>query len=311
VTTISTGSRLHFGLLNAGGVAGQPHFGGLGLMIDSPRVKVSVREFDTWLADGPECERATTAARKVAQHAGTHLGFAVHVEACPPLHSGLGVGTQLALAAGRAMAEQLGIGMNHEDLVRVVGRGRRSGIGARGFHSGGFILDHGHAENELSHTERIEWPEDWCILLVQPSLDPIWHGPAELQSFARPRDPAESVSIEMQLRILASDVTDALRRQDFEAFSECLYRYNRLAGKAFAEDQGGNYSSNTVEEIVQWFRAGGLRGVGQSSWGPTVFAIVDRKYAVGWWDSAAKHFLGKADVTITDGARSGFRMEMP
>jgi beta-RFAP synthase len=305
MTIVSTGSRLHFGLFNAGNSAEGLRFGGLGMMVHEPRVRVSVFRSKAWSGTGPNWERALEAARRVS----VQQPMEVVVETCPPLHSGLGVGTQLAMATGRAVALELGIDLPNESLARIVRRGLRSGIGVHGFASGGFILDHGHSGDAVSSVERFHWPEDWSILLVRPPNAPVWHGPAEVRSFARRRDPTSSAALEGRLRILGGRVIEALAGQDLQAFGDCLHCYNRLAGDAFAEDQGGEYSSESVREIVQWFRSNGILGVGQSSWGPTVFAVVESKYLAPWRDSLAGRFHGQADVATTGGAESGFRIE--
>ena len=52
-----------------------------------------------------------------------------------------------------------------------------------------------------------------------------------------------------------------------------------LAGRVFAAEQGGVYSSPRVAALIARVRGLGVPAVGQSSWGPTVFALtpdVDR-----------------------------------
>jgi predicted sugar kinase len=66
----------------------------------------------------------------------------------------------------------------------------------------------------------------------------------------------------------------ALNEGDLTAFGEALYEFNVLAGEAFAAEQGGLYVNPCVAEAVHALRSLGVRGVGQSSWGPTVFALV-------------------------------------
>jgi predicted sugar kinase len=66
----------------------------------------------------------------------------------------------------------------------------------------------------------------------------------------------------------------ALAEADLEAFGESLYDFNARAGEAFAGVQGGVYSGPRVAECVAFLRGEGVRGVGQSSWGPTVYAVV-------------------------------------
>jgi predicted sugar kinase len=55
-----------------------------------------------------------------------------------------------------------------------------------------------------------------------------------------------------------------------------VYELNARVGDAFAPAQGGRYASAAVADCVTRLRAAGVRGVGQSSWGPTVFAVVHR-----------------------------------
>jgi predicted sugar kinase len=67
-------------------------------------------------------------------------------------------------------------------------------------------------------------------------------------------------------------VLSAVEIRDFKAFGEAIYEYGRLAGECFAVVQGGPYANEKVAARVRLFRRLGALGVGQSSWGPTVFA---------------------------------------
>jgi predicted sugar kinase len=60
----------------------------------------------------------------------------------------------------------------------------------------------------------------------------------------------------------------------FDEMSDSLYRFGRLAGSCFAARQGGAFANATVAELVQALRDHGIRGVAQSSWGPTIAALV-------------------------------------
>ncbi len=61
---------------------------------------------------------------------------------------------------------------------------------------------------------------------------------------------------------------------NFVEFGESLYRYGYQAGMLFAKRQGGPYAGRRATELVDWIRGQGIRGVGQSSWGPTIFALL-------------------------------------
>src|SRR5262249_26242564 len=133
---IRASSRLHFGLLRLPGTEGsrsERRFGGVGLMVRAPELRIAVQPSKNWTARGPLAERALefpkTAARGLAP-SGTNAACAIHVEEAPPPHSGLGAGTQLALAISRAVAMVSGAGpMDAASLAALVGRGLRSGIG--------------------------------------------------------------------------------------------------------------------------------------------------------------------------------------
>jgi predicted sugar kinase len=65
-----------------------------------------------------------------------------------------------------------------------------------------------------------------------------------------------------------------------------VHKFGRLAGECFAAAQGGPFATPAIERLVMAIRDYGVAGVGQSSWGPTVFAIVptenDAECLVEW-----------------------------
>src|SRR5262249_58308056 len=99
---VEPGSRLHFGLLRPPPSDGDRGFGGCGLMVEAPAVRVAVEPAAGWSATGPAADRALAVARRVA---GDGRPLRVTVEACPPEHVGLGTGTQLSLAVARAVLQ--------------------------------------------------------------------------------------------------------------------------------------------------------------------------------------------------------------
>ena len=44
-------------------------------------------------------------------------------------------------------------------------------------------------------------------------------------------------------------------------------------GRCFKKEQGGVYADPLLERIAEFVRGQGVRGVGQSSWGPTLYAV--------------------------------------
>jgi predicted sugar kinase len=111
------------------------------------------------------------------------------------------------------------------------------------------------------------------VVLVQPAVASGLSGAAEQQAFDNlppvPPEVTRQLSDEIRLHTVP-----AAARGDFEQFSESVYRYGRLAGQCFAAIQGGPYNGPHLEQLVDVIRSLGIRGVGQSSWGPTLFALL-------------------------------------
>jgi beta-ribofuranosylaminobenzene 5'-phosphate synthase len=64
---------------------------------------------------------------------------------------------------------------------------------------------------------------------------------------------------------------------DFAAFAAGVNRLQHVLGEHFAPAQGGStYTSEAVGRLLRWAGASGMvpAAIGQSSWGPTGFAIV-------------------------------------
>ena len=83
----------------------------------------------------------------------------------------------------------------------------------------------------------------------------------------------------------------ALARARFDDFSESVYRYGRQAGLCFAACQGGPYHGHRLSELVNLVRSMGVAGVGQSSWGPTLFAILPSS-------AAARDFVARLRLAV-------------
>jgi beta-RFAP synthase len=188
----------------------------------------------------------------------------------------LGVGTQLALSVAAALTAWFDRPpLPPAELAQSVGRGRRSAIGTYGFATGGLIVERGRLPGEpISPLEcRVPVPDAWRFVLIQPRTDAGLSGAAEQTAFDQLPPVPDEVTAELQdelyLRMLP-----AVKAADFTQFSDSVYRYGRLAGLCFAPVQGGPYNGPQLSRIVDLVRDLGVSGVGQSSWGPTLFALL-------------------------------------
>jgi beta-ribofuranosylaminobenzene 5'-phosphate synthase len=271
-------SRLHIGLFHVP-PHGEPRpgeraFGGVGLMIDSPGVIVTVKPAESWQFEGALASRAQEfAMRFTLDRPEVKQPFQVLVERCPAEHTGLGVGTQLGLAVAKALAVAAGSAdISAAELAARIGRGERSAIGTHGFDLGGLLVEGGKqpGEDVSPVVAHVQLPTTWRVVLFTPPMKAAWHGERERGAFAT----AAGGDPDGLRQLAESTILPAARAGDVDAFGEAVYDFNRRAGQPFATAQGGVYASPVIAQLIADIRKAGVRGVGQSSWGPTVFAVV-------------------------------------
>jgi beta-RFAP synthase len=280
---IKTACRLHFGLLGWGRDAPR-QFGGVGLMIEDPGLELLAERAREPIAEGPLAPRIRhllaalpdrLAGLGVAAPAGS---VRIRVVTAPDEHLGLGVGTQISLAVTRAFLE-----LNEVDpsrwgpcfLAKLSERGARSGIGLHGFFQGGFLIDGGHrVEGDVPPLlARHRFPDEWHILMIQPPLVGL-HGAGERRAFAELPPVPERVT-ERLCRLVLLDLLPGLVERDLDGFGQALGELQRRVGECFSPVQGGLFASVPAAEIVDELGRLGLKGAGQSSWGPTLYAFTE------------------------------------
>jgi beta-ribofuranosylaminobenzene 5'-phosphate synthase len=301
--------RLHFGLFGFGRSSG-PQWGGVGLMAEPPTVNLSIEPAAKFTVSGSFAERAeqfVMAAARQWELAATPACH-IHVEA-PREHTGLGVGTQLGLSIAAGLRRFLNLPpLPAEALAASVGRGRRSAVGTHGFLHGGLIVEAGKESGQQLGTlsQRVAVPAGWRFVLISPSEQRGLSGDTESDAFARlPAVPGE---ITQELwRLTEEEMLPAVERSDCAAFGEAVYHFGRFAGKCFASVQGGPFASDEVARLVDAIRDHGIDGVGQSSWGPTVFAIVpneaDARALADWLHTEMR--LPRDTITIAGANNRG------
>lgn len=301
--TVSTPSRLHFGLLRFEQRDG-PSYGGLGMMVREPRWEVELEPSVEWAATGPSAERALEYARRGLRNLegiGQQLAANVVVRRAAPEHCGLGGGTQLGLAVAAAVRRLSGLDRGTAgELAALVGRGQRSAVGSHGFLQGGLVWELGRlpCESLGRLADRVSVPEQWRVLLVAPRGESGLSGRPELDAFRRlPAVPREVT--ERLVHVAEEEIIPAIEESRLAAFSDAVYEYGRLAGNCFASVQGGPYASPRIAECVALIRDFGVRGAGQSSWGPTVFAFVEDQVQAEWLVAHLRRSMSPDDYDIT------------
>jgi len=278
VIQVSAPSRLHFGMFSFGH-AEVRKFGGVGVMIDAPRLELEISPAERLETAGESQDRVREFAKRAARAAdwmAPEIPCRIEVKNAPPDHVGLGSGTQLGLAVAMGLNAYFGGSWRAaEEFAQAVGRGRRSAIGLHGAMGGGLLIEAGKlADDEISPlVSRIVLSADWRFVLFWPSKACGLSGEAELQAFQK-LPPTNMAVTEALCREALLELAPAAIQGDFDRFSESLYRFGHTAGECFAAEQGGPYADAKIARLVADLRAAGIRGVGQSSWGPTVFAVM-------------------------------------
>jgi beta-RFAP synthase len=269
-------ARLHFGVLDLRGALGRT-FGGIGAAAPAPALLRSATPAAALSVEGPEAARAADYAARFFRHHGLPPAGHLVVHRALPAHAGLGSGTQLALATARALAELHGLPTEAGALSRAVGRARRSAIGTWTFGGGGFVLEGGRrpgSDDPAPLLARFTVPPSWRCVVVLPDAAPGVSGEAEMAAFADLPLP-ESHEVEQVAHLVLMALLPALAEADLPTFGAALTRIQEITGAWFAASQGGTFAPGPSAALVARMRDWGAAGVGQSSWGPAVYALVE------------------------------------
>jgi len=248
----------------------------------------------------------------------------IRVFHAPEAHVGLGSGTQFAcsVAALLAAAENCRLQVSERlsmdasepvpvpvaslfgdvaTLASQAGRGKRSYIGLQGFLSGGMVLDLGMQSacegTAIPRTTTHPFPSSWRVVLICDRSYVGESGDKEVEMFsacAKQPNPFR----EQMLRAVCEDLFPAMESEDWNTATRAIGRYGAMAGEVFRPLQGGIYRSERIASTVATLHQLGLEGVGQSSWGPTVFAIARDDDQAAWLCEQVQKQLDSAVTTV-------------
>ncbi len=216
----------------------------------------------------------------------------IQLKQAPAPHVGLGSGTQLACCVVELLNRSIGQSLldrkmsfrnENANALRLLeaesGRGKRSHIGMGGFLFGGCIIDHGQTSNR-SRIEQVEFPNDWRFVLWCDHSYRGDSGDEETQVFRKcegePNPFRDSMNKE------AESLRQALQLGDWNAAGQAIGLFGTMAGEIFRPMQGGIYRSASIAAKIDLLRFLGFHGVGQSSWGPTIYALTKDEDHARW-----------------------------
>ena len=249
-------------------------FGGVGVAIAEPRLELGVYPSATLEVTGEGRERALVLAERFLRLRPEVAGARIEIRRAIPEHRGFGSGTQLTLAIAHSLARLVGLRPSSREIMRTMGRGRRSGVGVATFKRGGIVVDGGKGGSDEPPPllARLAFPESWRVILITDSAAVGVHGTAESGVFDEL--PAFSASCAGYLsRVLLMKLLPGVAEADFAAFADATMRLQDCIGDYFSSAQGGRYASSGVGQALEYLRERGVKGIGQSSWGPTGFVF--------------------------------------
>ena len=308
--SVRTSARLHMGFFDLNGGLGRK-FGGIGLALDSPQLALIASAGNTSAplmitASGNENAEVIAKAEKIASQMMSQLEIkgllSLHIEQHIAEHAGLGSGTQLALASGSAISHLYHLNLSTLQIAQLTGRGARSGIGIAAFNYGGVLIDGGRALTTTSPSKlppllaRYDFPSAWRVLLILDSSLPGIHGEEERAAFNRLPEFPSSLAAHLCRHVLMQAMP-ALAEQDLAAFGHSIQELQTHVGDYFSPAQGGRYASPLVANVLQCLQQMGVACFGQSSWGPTGFAVFES-------ESLAQEHLQKLKFQFSDSALS-------
>jgi beta-ribofuranosylaminobenzene 5'-phosphate synthase len=279
---VEAAARLHFGVLDLRGSLGR-WFGGLGAAAPEPTLLLSARLDQSLGVEGEDADRAEKFARAFLAHHDVQAGARISIHRALPPHAGLGSGTQLALAVARAIAELHGLPTAAAALAGAVGRAQRSAVGTWTFDGGGLVVEGGRRDDTDGVgplIARIAFPPSWRCIVAVPRQPPAISGWAEASALAALARPPER-EVERVAHLVLMALLPALADADLAGFGRALTAIQTTTGSWFASVQGGAFAQGPSEALVRRMAERGAQGVGQSSWGPAVYGIVDGETAAG------------------------------
>jgi beta-RFAP synthase len=277
---VKTPARLHLGLIDLNGDLGRM-FGGLGVGIDHPNVVVEAQTATVLQITGQEVELAKTLSNRFFSAYQVPPKVHLNIVETIPSHVGLGSGTQLSLAVAVALAKVLNVKASVLELAVVMGRAKRTSVGTIIFQSGGFVVDGGKNLKTQAFPPLIyrqPFPKEWRFIIAIPNQNKGLSNSEENHAFSKlTKMPANDVAQICRLTMLK--LLPALAEHDIESFGDALTKIQNITGNYFAQAQGGTYSSPTSTECIEFMKQTGAYGVGQSSWGPALYAVVKQEQA--------------------------------
>ena len=269
---ISTPARLHLGFIDLHGGVGRK-FGSVGIALDTPRLELEIVPAQALNIQGADDVRIARLVEAFDKHYGVESCCNIRIKKTIPAHQGLGSGTQTALAIGQGLANLHSLTLTHHEIAYCLARGRRSGIGIHAFDHGGVLVDAGVKDDKLpTLIFHHRFPDAWRILLITTKGQDGLHGVGERNAFQQLPQFSKSCAGALSRTVLMK-LMPAVVERDFVSFTQAVYKLQAAMKDYFSSVQEQKISRFNSMKLLEYLDKQGIKGIGQTSWGPTLFAI--------------------------------------
>lgn len=306
---LTSPARLHLGVIDLSGIHGRL-YGSIGVAVDNPCVEILAERSDgVKVRFGKNVERinAGDIIRRVLRQCGIDGGAKVTLVKSIPSHIGLGSTTQLSLSIAMAITKLYGVKTSTIEMAKMLGRGSVSGIGTAAFERGGFIVDGGVDKKQKTIPPVIfqhAFPESWYFVIATPDVKRGLSEKAEAKVFKKAS--AGTRHARKICHLVIMKMLPSLIEQNIDEFGSALTEIQKNVGAAFAPYQEGVFHSKATEDIIKFMLRSGAKGAGQSSWGPSAYAVIDGGKAARGLKTEVQRFIDReyGGITIFTGANN-------
>jgi beta-ribofuranosylaminobenzene 5'-phosphate synthase len=227
-------------------------------------------------------------------------GAEVKVKKSIPKFVGMGYHTTLALSIGSALAKLYGLKLTTEQIALTMQRGAITSLGVHAFKVGGFIVEGGF---KVDQREKMipplifhqVVPNNWLfvIAIAKEPQEKIVKMRENEDHILRNLKLMPKETSDMLSRIVLVKIIPSIVEKDLKSFGEGLTAFNSELGKFWNEYQcGRTYCHPVVEEAIKIMLKRSTCAC-QTSWGPTIYGIVDHQNKAETLTKELKDYLAK------------------
>lgn len=235
-------------------------------------------------------------------------------------HIGLGSGTQISMAIVEAFNCEFNLEMNIHEKAKLAGSGGTSSVGVYCFKRGGYVLDAGRLfpteKSSIGPSEKYSFDKlppiiasyylpNWNMFLLIPQTDQYIEGNVEQQLFQK-YTPIPSSEADEICKWILKGIMPAIVEKNYDSFCYSIEQIMNLGFRLREISHYGRY----ISDRISFLKRIGAKGVGMSSFGPTVFGFFDSEKKKQEILNTVKSVFPNDDLYYTTPRNEGAKIEV-